>query len=346
MRPRAAWARARACACGRSGRPAHPVQYILIGLAQSIFVLLMVAYAEQIGFGPAYLISAGATVGLLAARQAGIGWSLTLHGISEFDYPAGNLLPAKLEQADFVACVSYFGMAQAMRLTAPALWQKLRLVRCAIDPFALPAKPAGAAAPATLRLVCVGRLSPEKGHAGLLDALATLTPAHPGLHLTIVGGGPEGAALKARVAALGVADAVTFAGRLHEAATLETIAGADGLVLASFMEGLPIVLMEAMALGVPVIASRVAGIPELVTDGETGLLFDPANWPALAACIARLADEPALGPRLAAAAKGKVAAEFAYPAAAETLAALFAGIAPVGSAKDQAPLTPWQQSRK
>jgi colanic acid/amylovoran biosynthesis glycosyltransferase len=267
--------------------------------------------------------NAGATVGLLAARQAGIGWSLTLHGISEFDYPAGNLLAEKLAHARFAACVSYFGMAQAMRLTAPALWPKLKVVRCAIDPRDLPPPAPREPGRALRRIVCVGRLSAEKGHAGLFEALASLTPRHPDLHLTLVGDGPEEAALKARAAALGIAGQVTFAGRLHEAATLAAIADSDMLVLPSFMEGLPIVLMEAMALGVPVIASRVAGIPELVIEGETGLLFDPANWGALATAIARLAEDAALGNRLAEAARSKVAADFSYPKAAVPLAVMF-----------------------
>ena len=266
--------------------------------------------------------NAGATVGLLAARQAGIAWSLTLHGISEFDYPAGNLLADKLAQARFAACVSYFGMAQAMRLTAPELWPKLSVVRCAIDPADLPTEPARDPAGSLRRMVCVGRLSAEKGHAGLLEAMAALAPDWPDLRLTLVGDGPEEAALKARATRLGLTEKVAFTGRLDEAATLAQVAASDMLVLPSFMEGLPIVLMEAMALGVPVVASRVAGIPELVIEGETGLLFDPANWAALGAAVARLAGDPALGARLAGAARAKIAAEFAYPAAAQPLAAL------------------------
>jgi colanic acid/amylovoran biosynthesis glycosyltransferase len=264
--------------------------------------------------------NAGATVGLLASRQAGIGWSLTLHGISEFDYPAGNLLPEKLAHARFAACVSFFGMAQAMRLSAPAFWPKLRVVRCAIDPSDLPAAPPRASGRVRRHLVCVGRLSAEKGHAGLFEALAMLAPQFPDLRLTLVGDGPEEARLKARAAELGLAERITFTGRLHESATLATVADSDMLVLPSFMEGLPIVLMEAMALGVPVIASRVAGIPELVADGETGLLFDPANWRGLAEAIARLADEPGLGDRFAAVAREMVADQFTYPAAAQPLA--------------------------
>lgn len=277
--------------------------------------------------------NAGATVGMLAASHAGIGWSLTLHGISEFDYPAGNLLPAKLEEARFAACVSYFGMAQAMRLTKPALWDKLQIVRCAIDPADLPPRRPVDNAPTTTRMICVGRLSPEKGHAGLLEAMAQLAPERPSLHLVIVGDGPEEAALKAQAAALGLSDAVTFTGRLDEAATLAAIADSDMLVLPSFMEGLPIVLMEAMALGVPVVATRVAGIPELVIDHETGLLFDPANWTALAAAVARLADDPALGKQLAAKGKKRIEKEFAYPVAAAPLAERFHALPDVAASK-------------
>ena len=87
---------------------------------------------------------------------------------------------------------------------------------------------------------------------------------------------------------MSISERVRFAGRLSEADTLGEIAKADILVLPSFMEGLPIVLMEAMAMGTAVIASRVAGIPELVDDGESGLLFTPSNWDELASCIRRL----------------------------------------------------------
>ena len=260
-----------------------------------------------------------ATVGLLATRYLGLPWSLTLHGISEFDYPAGLLLPAKLERAEFAACVSYFGMAQAMRLTRPDLWPRLTLVRCGIDPADLPAAPASARTSDRIELICVGRLSPEKGHAGLLVAVAALVGKGIPVRLTLVGHGPEEAALKARVHALEIDAHVDFAGVCDEAATLQAIAGSDILVLASFMEGLPIVLIEAMGLGVPVIASRVAGIPELVSDGETGLLFDPANWAQLAHVLERLCKDDSLRRELAVSAKLRVREEFCYPDAAKPL---------------------------
>jgi glycosyltransferase involved in cell wall biosynthesis len=267
--------------------------------------------------------NAGATVGLLAAHFNGVPWSLTLHGISEFDYPAGNLLPEKLERADFAACVSYFGMAQAMRLTRPRLWHKLRVVRCGLDPADLPSA-ARNHDEGILRVICVGRLSPEKGHIGLFQAVQRLAARGVTLHLTLVGDGPMRAQLEEATAQMGLADRIEFLGARDEPATLEAIAQADMLVLPSFMEGLPIVLMEAMALHVPVIASRVAGIPELVIDGETGLLFDPANWDGLADALARLAADPQLRGDLADAGFAKVSGAFFHPAAAAPMIPLLA----------------------
>jgi colanic acid/amylovoran biosynthesis glycosyltransferase len=142
--------------------------------------------------------------------------------------------------------------------------------------------------------------------------------------LTLVGDGPEEDSLRAAVARLGIDAQVRFLGRLDERATLAAIAAADMLVLPSFMEGLPVVLMEAMALGVPVIATRVAGIPELVRDAVGGLLFDPADWTALADAVARLAGDPALRERLALGGRDRVEQAFAIERAVAPLPDLFA----------------------
>ncbi|QDZ08051.1 glycosyltransferase family 4 protein [Sphingomonas panacisoli] len=270
----------------------------------------------------AHFANAGATVGMLAAHFRGLPWSLTLHGISEFDYPAGWLLPAKLERADFAACVSYFGMAQAMRLTLPEIWKKLAVVRCAIDPASLPVADRHSRSGA-LKLICVGRLSAEKGHAGLIGVVQRLTRAGADMHLTLVGDGPQRVTLEALVTELDVRDRVTFAGAATERDTLEAIAKADILVLASFMEGLPIVLIEALAMGIPVVASRVAGIPEVVEEGRTGLLFEPGNWRQLEDALGRLSREPSLRDDLARQTPSQQFGQFFYPDAARPLIGLF-----------------------
>jgi glycosyltransferase involved in cell wall biosynthesis len=174
-----------------------------------------------------------------------------------------------------------------------------------------------------VRIISVGRLSPEKGQAGLLKAFAALAPNYPQLELTLVGDGPESDRLRATAEKLGISDRVRFAGRLGEQASLEEIAKTDILVVASFIEGLPIVLMEAMAMGTAVVATRVAGIPELVEDGKTGLLFTPSNWNELTDRIRCLLDDRSLRERLSSRAREKVAEEFDIRRSANQLQKLF-----------------------
>lgn len=271
-----------------------------------------------------HFANSGATVGLLASRFAGIGWSLTLHGISETDYPAGLLLPEKVRHAEFVCCVSHFGKAQAMRITPPTQWDKFTIARCGIDLAALPAKPDKASVSGGT-IVCVGRLSPEKAQAGLLQVFGSLAARHPDWRLLLVGDGPDREALAATCTSLGLADRVTFAGRLGEQDTLAAIAGADMLVVPSFMEGLPVVLMEAMALGVPVVSSCVAGVPELVTDGVSGLLFPASDFCALEAAIERLITNPATGEAMTKAARQRILDEFTIEKAVRPLVRRFIG---------------------
>jgi glycosyltransferase involved in cell wall biosynthesis len=124
---------------------------------------------------------------------------------------------------------------------------------------------------------------------------------------------------------LRISERVRFAGRLGERETLQRIAEADILVVSSFMEGLPIVLIEAMAMGTAVIASRVAGIPELVVDGESGLLFSPSNWEELATCIRSLVTDEALRQSLVERARESAAAGFDIDKSAMQLRELFGG---------------------
>ena len=270
-----------------------------------------------------HFANSGATVGMLAASHLGLPWSMTLHGISETDYPAGALLADKVRRASFVACASYFMRAQAMRIVDPIHWDKLRIVRCAIDPTALP-EPSQATVDGPVSLICVGRLSSEKGHAGLLRALRAVIDNGYQARLCIVGDGPLLASLRAQAAQLALDDFVTFAGRLDEQATLKAIATSDCLVLPSLMEGLPVVLIEAMALGKPVLTSWVAGVPELVEPGQNGLLFAPGDWGGLADKLTLLVADPDLRLRLGAAAKQRIYPEFSVPHAVEPLTELFA----------------------
>ena len=286
-----------------------------------------------------HFANSGATVGLLASRHAKTEWSFTIHGISEFDYPAGLLLAEKIAAARFVACVSYFGRAQAERLVDPHEWPKLQIVRCGLELDRLPA--VGEPSAGEVRVIFVGRLSPEKGVTGLLDAMSTMqSDARP--RLTLVGDGPLRPGLERQARELGLDAKVDFLGRLSEPETLAQIARSDILILPSFMEGLPIVLMEALALGVPVIASRVAGIPELVTDGATGLLFTPSNWDELATALGRLVGDDALRSRLGKAGPTRIADEFDVRKSAVRLRDLFQSHAPFEAIRTEHPISPGQ----
>ncbi len=237
-----------------------------------------------------HFANSAATVGMLAADFNRIPWSLTLHGISETDYPAGLLLAEKVAAAKFVACVSWFGRAQAMRICEPSQWDKFHTVRCGIAldelPLTTEAPPGGITKDAPRQIICVARLSSEKGLPGLLKAFAGLRKRGQNIELSLLGDGPEQSLIAEECKKLDLDPFVNFLGRKSEAETLAAIARADILVLPSFMEGLPVVLMEAMALGVPVVASRIAGVPELVDDGVNGLLFHPADWNGLESALA------------------------------------------------------------
>jgi colanic acid/amylovoran biosynthesis glycosyltransferase len=280
-----------------------------------------------------HFANSGANVGYLAAHYLDLPWSLTLHGSSEFDYPAGLLLPEKLEAARFVACVTHFGRAQAMRMVDPKHWHKLHIVRAGIDPpigVQTSAGESGVARSQTrARLVCVARLAPEKGHIGLLQAFAELIASGVDAELELLGDGPEAQRIQNEIRALGLGPLVHMRGQVPEDVALEAMSNATAVVLASFMEGLPVVLMEALALGVPVIAPCVAGIPELVEHGVSGLTFPPGDWASLAHLLRRLIVDPSLGRRLALEGRRRVEAEYFVERSIKPLLAALAPLEPM-----------------
>jgi colanic acid/amylovoran biosynthesis glycosyltransferase len=165
-------------------------------------------------------------------------------------------------------------------------------------------------------VICVARLSAEKGHVGLLRAFAKAQRSGVGdqsardSELVLLGDGPERQRIERAIDELNLQHSVTLLGRRSEEETLREVAQSDLLVLASFMEGLPVVLMEALALGLPVIAPRVAGIPELVEEHVHGLLFTPAAWDELADRLQRLLTDRALREKLGGAGRAKIEQEF------------------------------------
>jgi glycosyltransferase involved in cell wall biosynthesis len=286
-------------------------------------MLAKVLAQEGIGHLHVHFANSGATVGMLAAHYMRLPWSLTLHGISETDYPAGLLLPEKILEASFVACASYFMQAQAMRHVSPEHWHKFRIVRCGVDCARIQKISVSASRSETPRLICVGRLSPEKGHVGLLKVMRRLLDRGVVFDLNLVGDGPSRTAIEELVDGLDLRDRVRFSGYLSESDTLTAIAESDMLVLPSFMEGLPVVLVEAFALGKPVIASRVAGIPELVEHGKSGFLFTPSDSTALEDALERVLAAESTWTEMGRVGQARVEHEFEISTAAGILQRLF-----------------------
>ena len=230
-----------------------------------------------------------ATVAMLAHALGGPGYSFTVHGPEEFDRPVALSFGDKIARARFVLAVSQFGRSQLCRWAAPADWPRLHVLHCGIEcpaDAAVPPLPAG-----PLRMVSIGRFAEQKGQLLALDALARARRHAPGLHLTLVGDGPLRPAIEARIAALNLAESVTLTGWLDEPGVQRELARAHVLLLPSFAEGLPVVIMEALAAGRPVISTYIAGIPELVTP-DCGWLVPAGDAEALADAITGAAATP------------------------------------------------------
>ncbi len=245
-------------------------------------------------------------------------WSFSAHGTDIFNDGPGSLA-AKVETASLVICISDFGRSQVMRLAPEDQWDKVRVARCGLngewfadDVTGRDNGAGGAPRPdgGELRLLSVGRLEREKGHSVLLEALAGLGQRGVPVHLDLVGDGTRLEALQRQARELGIEDRVTFAGAVGQDRIRDHYRRADAFCLPSLGEGIPVVLMEALATGLPAIASNTMGIPELIEDGATGLLVPAGRPDELATAIERLAADPALRRRLGETGRRKVIEEF------------------------------------
>lgn len=223
-----------------------------------------------------------AAVALLCKALGSISYSMTVHGPEEFDAPVALSLPRKIAEAAFAVAISSHGLGQLMRWSDPDHWNKLAVVRCGLDRRFLETAATGPSATSTV-LVCIARLDRQKGLSLLLDAIAMVAPTLD-VTVRIIGDGPMRDALVAQIARLGLGGRVCLLGWKSAAVVREELTGARALILPSFAEGLPVVLMEALALHRPVIATWIAGVPELV-DASCGWLVPAGSAHALAGAI-------------------------------------------------------------
>lgn len=222
-------------------------------------------------------------VAMLCRVIGGPPYSFTVHGPEEFDKVRAIALAEKVEWAAFVVTVSSFGKSQLYRWCKQGQWSKIHVVHCGVDSEFL-AQPL-ISVPADPRLVCVGRLCEEKGHMLLLDAASQLAAEGLRFKLILVGDGPLRTEIETLIARLGMQDHVEITGWASSYQVRQHILASRAMVLPSFAEGLPVVLMEALALRRPVISTYVAGIPELVEPGICGWLVPSGSVEALTAAM-------------------------------------------------------------
>jgi colanic acid/amylovoran biosynthesis glycosyltransferase len=270
-----------------------------------------------------------ASVGMLTAKAWRVPYSLTIHGPEELLNVDSYRLREKIDAAEFVFCVSDFCRSQLYQWVDPKSWDKFQVIRLGVDPVLLTPQsrmttsgisPPG---PRTLELVSVGRLVPAKGHRILLEALRMLRERGVAIRLTLIGGGPDLASLQEFVRRNGLDDSVTFTSALSHEQTLARLRRADIFALASFAEGIPVALMEAMSLGLPCVSTMIAGIPELIRSGEDGLLVAPANPLALADALESLAADSGLRKSLGQSARQRIISHYNLPLNQELLAHSF-----------------------
>jgi colanic acid/amylovoran biosynthesis glycosyltransferase len=252
-----------------------------------------------------HFATAAASVASLAKQVFPMSLSMTVHGPDEFANVQDEHFAEKVQAADFVVCISNFARSQTMQHSSPANWGKLEVARLGVDPSLYAADRKSTAA-AAFTMLCVGRLTPAKGQHLLLEAMARLRERGEQVQLILIGDGPDRVSLQGLAQQLQLEDIVTFCGALNQDEVKAAYQRCDAFVLPSFAEGIPVVLMEAMAFGLPCVSTRIAGIPELITDGENGFLTSPSDIEDLVSRLHLLINDPGLRSRLGASGRARV----------------------------------------
>ncbi|WP_206352158.1 glycosyltransferase [Tautonia rosea] len=318
-------------------RSERGLTFHLIYLAEAC-LLRRWAQRDQVSHLHVHFGTNSATVALLCHLLGGPSYSVTVHGPEEFDAPKALSLAEKVRHSAFTVAISSFGRSQLWRWADPGDWDKIHVVRCGLAVDFLDRPPTDP--PEAPRFLNIGRLAPEKGQLVLIEAAAELLKRGRTFELTLVGDGPFRPILEDLIDRRGLSDHVLLAGWQSSAQVREALEGSRALVQSSFAEGLPVVIMEALALHRPVISTTIAGIPELIRTGESGWLVPAGSITDLAdAMEAALDATPAELRRMGSAGAARVAANHDVRREAARLAELFPGIEPSRLPKEPAHLS-------
>lgn len=287
----------------------------------------------------AHFASHPAAAAFIVGRFSGLPYSFTAHG-SDL-HREQSMLREKVAEAKFVVAISDYNRDFIQTHVGEVLAERVQVIHCGVDPARFEsASPGPETGP--LRVVCTGTLHPVKGQRYLIDACAQLMSEGVDFRLDLIGEGEDRRTLEAQAERLGIAQQVRFHGQCTKAQVRAILAQADVVAAPSVptadgrREGIPVALMEAAACGLPLVASRLSGIPELVRDGETGRLAEPGDAPAIAAALAELAAQPELRARLGAGARKRVESEFSLAGNVARLRTEMLG-SPNGSSVHQPP---------
>ncbi len=231
-----------------------------------------------------------AAVALFCKILGGPSYSITVHGPEEWDRPEAISLKEKYEGAAFVVAVSDFGRCQVYRWTRPEFWPKVHVVRCGVDDAFLKREPEPV--PDTNTLVLIAGLVEQKGHLLLLQALGIVRDQARISGWSSSADGHLRLILETEVARLGLTDRVRFAGWQSNDQVREHLRVSRALIMPSFAENLPVAMMEALAMGRPVLGTYIAGVPELIDSGVNGWLVPAGNVKATAEAILRILRTP------------------------------------------------------
>lgn len=262
-------------------------------------------------------------------------WSQTVHGSKEFYDVYRERLAIKAESAKFIACISDYTRSQVMAFVPEELWHKLVVVRCGVDLHEFSASDSRKRSPGELRILTVGRIDAMKGTVLLLHALVELRQRGLQPTLTVVGDGSSKAKAMRMSERLGLSRQVRWEGAVGQNQIREFYAQCDVFCLPSFAEGVPIVLMEAMAMEVPVVANAITGIVELVENGVSGFLVRPGRVDELTDRLARLLQDPALRASMGRVGRAKVAHDYDLERNVQMLGRMLAD-GPPGTAEELA----------
>jgi len=263
-----------------------------------------------------------ASVGLILTKTFPFTFSMTVHGPDVFDDITLNNLKKKIEGASFICCIGNYAQSQLMKLSDRSHWHKLEIAPLGVD-TSLFRPESFRQYSSTFNILCVGRLVPAKGQQVLVTALGILVKQGYRIELCLVGDGPDMKKLKKEVVRCGLDSQIVFRGSLNQDEVLKAYKKADFFALASFSEGIPVALMEAMSMEIPCIATHIAGIPELIRHGIDGLLVPPVNAEEIASSIANLINNPDLRKKLGKAGRKRVLEKYEQDRNVEHLGNIF-----------------------